>query len=215
MDTGARQPSKTFSTRMTGSPASADARLYLITRKLGKRDRPPPCFLPPVPLSCAGHGPRPPRQALLPGGGAPARFPRARGGSQAARRAPFRRQGHSLPREPRGRAPARPLRTGGGERTRWLRARATSAAALPGPVRRPKPASARKTVRATAPHTFPRLRQRYRQATCHEPRADVNSGLFAQNAPSPESKPTTNVLHAHHRTRAALTKKRHAPVSVR
>ena len=50
MDTGARQPSKTFSTRMTGSPASADARLYLITRKLGKRDRPPPCFLPPVPL---------------------------------------------------------------------------------------------------------------------------------------------------------------------
>ena len=42
MDTGARQPSKTFSTRMTGSLAFADSRLYLITREVGKRDRPPP-----------------------------------------------------------------------------------------------------------------------------------------------------------------------------
>src|SRR3970040_1422160 len=142
MDTGARQPSKTFSTRMTGSPASANARLYLITRKVGKRDRPPPCFLPPVPLPCAGHGPRPPRQALLPGGGAPARFPRARGGSEAARRAPFRRQGHSLPREPRGRAPGATAENGGRGANPLAPRQGDKRVRFAGTVPRPKPLSA-------------------------------------------------------------------------
>ena len=46
------------------------------------------CLPPPVPLPCTAHVPRARCHAVLPGGGAPARYSRARGGSDAVRCAP-------------------------------------------------------------------------------------------------------------------------------